>query len=97
MFYATLNKVESTHNNLRTNTVNGLVPELPEVGGRLFMYSSEVLTPNTNMRHIYTSIIQEIKVDEATGDMTIRTENSLYMLTNIRLAEGGKPTVGNSE
>jgi hypothetical protein len=83
MYYATLKKIESTHNNVRTDTVKGLVPEMPTTGKPFFMYSSEVLTPGTNLRHIYTTEIKEVTVNEENGDIVFRTENSLYVLTSI--------------
>lgn len=87
MYYCTLKKIESTHNNLRTEVVQGLVPELPVVGKSLFMYSKEILTPNTNVRHILTSRIKEVTISDKNGDIVFRTENSLYELTNIVLAD----------
>lgn len=84
MYYITLNKIESTHKNLRTDVVNGVAPELPVVGQRFFMYSDEVLTEATNVRHIYTSVIAS--VDNQGDDIIFKTENSLYMLSNIKRA-----------
>jgi hypothetical protein len=83
MYYVTLKKIESKHNNLRTDIVNGLVPELPIIGNRLFMYSKEVLTPGTDTRYVFTSPIKDVVVNAENNDIVFRTENSLYVLTNI--------------
>jgi hypothetical protein len=90
MYYVTLTKIESTHNNLRTNEVNGLAVELPVVGSAFFMYSSEILTEGTNVRHIHTSEIKDVKSDMETGEIVFRTQNSLYALTNIKRADPSK-------
>jgi len=87
MYHATLKKIESNHNNLRTDTVSGLVPALPVVGDQFFMYSNEALTPGAAGRYIYTSQIQEVRLDPTTGETIFRTENSVYALSGIRLAE----------
>jgi hypothetical protein len=83
MFYVTLNKIESTHNNLRTDVVTGLTPRLPVVGEQFFMYSNEVLTENTNTRFIRTSKIESIKASDDGREIIFRTQNSLYTLTSI--------------
>ena len=85
MYYVTLTKIESTHKNLRTNVVNGMAPELPVTGQPFFMYSDEVLTEGTNVRHIYTSIVVSVD-NEASDDIVFKTQNSLYALSNIKKA-----------
>lgn len=91
MYYATLKRIESNHNNVRTDTVDGLIPELPVVGKPFFMYSEEVLTPDTNIRSIYTfSEVVEVKFNEENGDIVFRTQNSLYAITNVRKADPSK-------
>jgi hypothetical protein len=92
MYYVTLKKIESTHSNVRTDQINGLATELPVVGQQFFMYSSEVLTEGTNVRHIHTSEIKDVKVDAQTGEIVFRTQNSLYALTNIKRADPSKET-----
>lgn len=87
MYHATLKKIESNHNNLRTDMVSGLVPALPVVGAQFFMYSNEALTPGAVGRYIYTSQIQEVRLDLMTGETIFRTENSLYSLTGVRFAQ----------
>lgn len=87
MYYATLKKIESTHNNLRTETVDGLIPDIPVVGSNFFMYSSQTITPDTNIRHIYTTPVKEVRVNAENGDIVFRTENSLYVLTNVKYAD----------
>ena len=81
MFSITMTKVESTHKNLRTDVVKGLAPELPQIGKHFFMYSNEVLTPDTSIRYVYTSLIQDVK--EKDNEIVFRTENSVYVLSNI--------------
>lgn len=87
MYYVTLKKIESTHNNVCTETMHGLTPALPVVGRQFFMYSDEVLTPGTDTRFINTTTIQGVKVDEENGEIVFRTQNSIYTLTDISRAD----------
>lgn len=82
MFYVTMKKIESTHKNLRTDEVKGLTPELPQVGKHFFMYSNEVLTPDTNIRYIYTSPVRDMRSND--DEIVFRTENSVYTLSEVR-------------
>lgn len=86
MYYCTLKKIESTHNNLRTESVKGLANEIPVVGSRFFMYSEDTLTPDTNIRYVNTSVIKDVKFNAENGDYVFRTENSLYVLTSVSKA-----------
>jgi len=58
-----------------------LAPELPQISKHFFMYSNEVLTPDTSIRYVYTSLIQDVK--EKDNEIVFRTENSVYVLSNI--------------
>jgi hypothetical protein len=81
LYHVTLKKIESNHNNLRTNEITGVCHKLPEVGGNFILLSTEVLTPGTNMRRVTTSEITEVRFVE--NDIVFKTQNSLYSLTII--------------
>lgn len=68
-----LTKVESTHNNLRTDVVEGECSHLPTIGLRFVMYSDPVEVFG-NMRYVSTSPVQAITQDG------FRTLNSTYKL-----------------
>lgn len=86
MYYVKLKKIESTHNNVRTDLIDGLAPELPEAGKRFFMYA-ETLDPLMDARYIQTTVVQ--KVQETDEGLVITTENSVYLLTDIEKATVG--------
>jgi hypothetical protein len=70
-----LTKIESNHNNLRTNEVVGVTNKLPEVGMRFQMLAAPLQTGH--VRYVDTSPIQNIfKVDDNT--QTLHTMNSIY-------------------
>ena len=86
MYDLTLKKLESTHNNLRTDEVQGLAPELPVVGKRFFMYADPI-NPIASQRYINTSSVKEIQ--RKGEDLIVKTENSTYILFDIKKAEIG--------
>jgi len=77
MMHAKITKIESNHQNLRTNDMEGKTPVIPEVG-EIFMIFGESLTPGNNMRAIHTTEVQESKYDSETKTFTFKTRNSLY-------------------
>lgn len=87
MYYVTLRKIESSHNKLRTDEVEGLAPELPESGKRFFMYADALELDEVDAkRYVHTSVVQ--KVVKRGDDLVFHTENSTYCLTDITKASG---------
>lgn len=81
MYTITLKKIESTHNNLRTEEVLGLAPQLPKEGKQFFMYTNP-LDPEKDLRYVHTSTVSSVNYTEE-GTIVFRTNNSLYELSNI--------------
>ena len=77
MMHAKITKIESNHQNLRTNDMEGKTPVIPEVGERFIIFG-ESLTPGNNARVIQTTEVQESTYDSATKTFTFKTKNSLY-------------------
>jgi hypothetical protein len=74
----TLSKIESNHNNLRTNDMAGEFSRLPALKERFVIYG-ESLTPGMNFREINTSPVQEvIKISET--EYEFKTRNSHYKI-----------------
>jgi hypothetical protein len=73
MIKAKLVKIESTHNNLRTNEIVGEFSYSPEVG-HVFRFYSKPLDPDASIRVITTSSVQSINGQE------FKTRNSTYRL-----------------
>jgi hypothetical protein len=70
-----LTKVESNHNNLRTNEIEGITQELPSVG-KSFQLVGESLTQGMNARIVYTTEIQF--VENMGNEYMFKTLNSTY-------------------
>jgi len=85
-FKVLLTKVESNHNNLRTNEIEGLTLELPTVG-KGFNMSGEPLDKAMSVRVINTTEIKEIEGSE--NDFTFKTLNSTYKLKVLGTEEIG--------
>lgn len=85
MYFLTLVRVESTHNNLRTPTVTGWSYNLPEVGASFQIFNDQPLeAPEVNKsREVTTSVVREVQTLD-TGDVLFKTMNSTYILENIR-------------
>jgi len=90
MYYCTLKKIESNHSRLRTETVEGFTIEMPIVGQSFCMYSKDTLTPDTDIRSITTSTVQEVVTNPQNYDVMFHTRNSSYMLVDVRLADSSK-------
>lgn len=77
-FKVILTKIESNHNNLRTNEVDGLTLEIPEKD-KSFHMTSTPLTEGASIRSITTTPVKE--VDKITENLyTFKTLNSTYSL-----------------
>ena len=74
-YKVTLFKIESTHNNLRTPTIDGVCKELPEVGKELFMWGEGL---EFGTRLVRTTPIKSLS---RLGDTFLfETRNSTYAL-----------------
>lgn len=83
-YQVVLEKVRSTHNNLRTDKVEGVTLELPKKG-EYFSIVGEALTPGATARVVTTTEIQNVEV---MGDeYMFTTENSTYKLKVIKEME----------
>jgi predicted secreted acid phosphatase len=72
MYQVILKKVNSKHNQIRTDEVTGECQFLPEVG-KTFVMFAEPLNLEANMRVIQTS-----KIEQVIGSDTIMTFNTQY-------------------
>lgn len=76
-----LEKICSTHDNLRTNTVEGFTTELPKKGD-YFSIVGESLTPGLMARVVTTTEVQSVEV---MGDeYQFTTMNSTYRLKVLK-------------
>jgi len=78
-----LEKIKSSHDNLRTNAIKGICVDWPVIGKPFVLYSKDVLTKDTNLRCIKTSIVKEVTRDVIKNshcEITFTTENSKYIL-----------------
>jgi hypothetical protein len=72
-------KVESSHNNVRTNTMIGECMWLPQIGKSFLIYSCGGSLVGDGDRVIHTTQVKEIKlVDDYT--IEFKTQNSTYRL-----------------
>lgn len=76
VMYVTLKKIESNHNNLRTDEVSGIAHTLPTVGKPFFMYAKAL--EEGDVRYIHTSPVAEVRTLE--NEIVFKTENSIYSL-----------------
>lgn len=72
-----LTKIVSTHNNLRTNEIEGMSSSLPVVG-QGFNLTGESLTKGMNARLVSTTEIKEI--EQKGNEYIFKTLNSTYKL-----------------
>lgn len=78
-----LTKVASSHNNVRTDVVEGVTPTWPPEVGTGFVLFGEGLEVPGSVRMIGTTPIQEVKPLMSGPDcqeFVIKTENSTYRL-----------------
>jgi len=77
-----LEKINSTHNNLRTNTMQGVFEKFPSIGETFQIFGEGISFGN---RMIFTSPIKEIieagKDKDDLEYIVFQTANSMYRLT----------------
>lgn len=83
-YQVVLEKVRSTHNNLRTDKVEGVTLELPKKG-EYFSVVGESLTPGATARVVTTTEIQN--VEQMGDEYMFTTMNSTYKLTVVKEME----------
>lgn len=76
-----LERLDSTHQNMRTPTMIGTVPFAPECGFR-FRIMGDPIDTDLDIRIITTSVVQSILIDSDAG-ITFKTLNSTYRLTKV--------------
>lgn len=79
MFKVTLKKIESSHNNLRTDEIEGMTLSMPELDKTFFMYTESSFTPDAT-RFILTSPVKEMR-SLSENEILFKTLNSVYVLT----------------
>lgn len=81
MYNARLTKIESNHNNLRTNSMEGQIADLPKVGFPLIITNDSPLDKSSgaNGRMIWTTNITEV-MKKSEEEYEFKTQNSLYKL-----------------
>ena len=79
MLKVKLKKIESMHNNLRTNEMEGKVTHIPEEGYP-FQIFGESLTEGADFRTITTTVVKKSEYKEDSRRFIFKTENSLYEL-----------------
>ena len=79
-----LNKIISTHENLRTSEVEGESLALPTIGEG-FILIGKSLTEGANARLVVTSEIKEVEQDGI--DYVFKTLNSTYRLEILEVLE----------
>lgn len=84
-----LSRIESVHENLRTNEVQGLTDTLPEIG-KPFKLVGESLTPGRTGRLIYTTPVKEVRLHPEEGSLEFWTENSHYGLQVLDMDTQGE-------
>ena len=85
MYYVTLRKIESIHNNITSSEINGLATELPAVGKAFFMYSHNSVTKDIQ-RYIHTTNVVSVANNLTENEILFKTRNSTYILINIQKA-----------
>lgn len=73
----TLKRIESTHQNLRTDEVKGIAHNAPNINDRFFMYAEAL--EEGDVRHVMTSPVRDIWTNGE--EIIFKTENSVYSLT----------------
>jgi len=73
---AKLKKINSNHNNLRTDTVEGHIDFLPEVN-LPFMIKAEPIDPNADIRLVWTTPVKSVQYIDS-NTIVFETKNSTY-------------------
>jgi len=76
----TLRKIKSTHNNLRTDVIEGFFNHPPKEGERFVFLSEPLEDPEASFRQITTSPVKNLDLDKDTDVITFGTYNSTYLL-----------------
>lgn len=84
-----LTKIQSDHNNIRSNEIIGVTSFLPKMGERFLMLSEALdKSQGANARYIETSPITNIfKVSD--NIMTLHTTYSIYELEILEATDNG--------
>lgn len=80
MIKARLTKIQSTHNNLRTDTIEGEALMPPTVG-KSFLITGQPLTKDGNVRVVHTTEVKS--VTHIDGGIQFETQNSTYKYEQI--------------
>lgn len=74
-----LTKIQSSHNKVRTDEVNGESDNLPEIGKRFVLLGEALVKADGNMRIVYTTSVSEL-TNISDKSMEFKTQNSTYRL-----------------
>lgn len=75
-----LTKIQSEHNNVRTNEVVGVTSSLPKIGDRFQMLSEAIdKSQGANVRYIETSPVESLK-SSCENTIIMKTHYSTYEL-----------------
>jgi hypothetical protein len=78
MYLIKLKKIESTHENLRTDEINGMSHDLPEVGQSFTLIADPLERANPHKRVVTTTPV--VKVTKTGNEMVFETANSVYSI-----------------
>lgn len=81
MPHIVLKKIESNHDNLRTDEVTGFTVEMPKIGHSFTMFAKSLDGDSSAYRHIRTSEV--ISAVESGDETVFRTHNSIYSIKVI--------------
>jgi hypothetical protein len=79
MLEVILSRLESVHENLRTDEVEGRTHSLPEIG-KSFSLTGKSLTEGCTARAVITTEVKRIRLHPEEGSLEFWTENSHYGL-----------------
>ena len=88
MYNARLTKIESNHKNLRTNSMEGEISDLPKVGFPLIIVNDKPLDTSggADSRIIWTTNIVEVN-KKSDNEYEFTTRNSTYKLEILGKAD----------
>lgn len=78
IYHATLTKVSTNENALRTPSVEGWFTKLPKIGDSFIIYADAITEGVIGVRIVGTSLVVRIDGEE------FQTENSVYRLEKLR-------------
>lgn len=78
-----LTKIVSTHQNLRTDSMEGLVSDIPDIGQEMTVYGTGLIT-SIATRQITTTEVKEVTYDAPKRTFTFKTQNSTYTLEMLK-------------